>query len=93
MSNFVEIDIDFDYCGEVDMVLAHDESGEHEDVRYYRDCGECHVDNERDQLEAENIKLRELVKDMKAYICRMHHDEPCAAVCDAYDEMLGVCIW
>ena len=41
MSSFVEIDIDFDYCGEVDMVLAHDEGGEHEDVKYYRDRGEC----------------------------------------------------
>lgn len=36
MSNTVEIDIDFTYCGEVDMVLAHDECGEHEDVEFYR---------------------------------------------------------
>ena len=49
--------------------------------------------NERDQLKAENIKLRELVKDMKAYICKMYHDEPCAVTCGAYDEMLGICVY
>ncbi len=54
MSNMVEIDIDFDYCGEVEMVLAHDECGEHEDVEFYRN----------DLLASDNAKLREQCAEM-----------------------------
>lgn len=41
MSNTIEIDIDFGACGEVDMVLAHDECGEHEDVVFCRNVVRC----------------------------------------------------
>ena len=47
----VEIDIDFDYCGEVEMILAHDEYKEHEDVEFYR----------ADLIKSENAQLRQLV--------------------------------
>ena len=42
-------------------------------------------------LTRENAKLKELVRDMKHHICRMHADDPCDAVCDAYDSGLRTC--
>ena len=59
--NFVEMDIDFDYCGEVEMVVAHDECGEHEDVEFYRD----EIANRKiRKLEKDNLRLKILIRDM-----------------------------
>ena len=44
-------------------------------------------------LRVEGAGLRALVRDLKRHICRLHRDEPCAVLCDAYDDMLHVCTY
>ena len=91
MRNMVEIDIDFDYCGEVEMILAHDEYKEHEDVEFYRaDLIESENAKLRDttyawrtvdRLSRENVKLRKLV-DGLTWCCE-HYS--CRQECPLYD--------
>ena len=42
-------------------------------------------------LYAERAKLRELVRELKRHVCRLHRDEPCAVICDGYDDGLHCC--
>ena len=62
---FIEFDVDFEECGEVEEVILHDMYGRHESVVLKRGA-EYRKPTTLSQLEAENATLRELIKDLYA---------------------------
>ena len=60
---FIEFDVDFEECGEVEEVILHDMYGRHESIVLKRGA-EYRKPTILSQLEADNARLRELVRDM-----------------------------
>ena len=70
---FIEFDVDFEECGEVEEVILHDMYGRHESIVLKRGA-EYRKPTTLSQLEAENAALRGLVRDMVLNMggCALH---------------------
>ena len=89
---FIEFDVDFEECGEVEEVILHDMYGRHESIVLKRGA-EYRKPTTLSQLEAENAALRELVTDMYKSMnisCQFSHAIPAGTMAHIKNRVIGL---